>query len=43
MDVILPRNETLEPSNREQLNVGDVSGDVAEDRRTILFSLEDSP
>ena len=40
MDVILPRNETLEPSLREQLNVGDVSCDVEEDRRTILFSLE---
>ena len=40
MDVIFPRNETLEPSNREQLNVGDVSCDVAEDQRTVLFNLE---
>ena len=40
MDVILRRNETLEPSNCGQLNAVDVSCDVAEDRRNIFLSLK---
>ena len=40
MEVILPRNKPLEPSNCGQLNAVDVSCDVAEDRCIVLLSLK---